>query len=629
MFRGLSHELRGNWQQGNPVQAKLTIGEAGDKYELEADRVASEVVDRINAPVSSLSTQHQSIQAQGQQEELKRKPMVQLQSIEGGMAATPELESSIQQARGSGMPIALSIRKPMEQSFGADFSGVRVHNDAQSDQLNQSIQARAFTTGKDIFFRQGEYNPGSRGGQELIAHELTHVVQQKKEILGSSGRKIIQRAIAIEAESDNEIKVERKDENKKDCFTQIKDTKKALAKKGKVAITSDNGNLEFVTDPMNNSDEIKAAHTDMKNFLNENKKRKNDLVNQGDNIGGFLFSGEKVAGMPYQIRYVAEERRDAEKAKFVPQATLDIPFKHFGYYIDLLADKNNKDYRQLIGKSAAETAQLLKLKLNEEIIEETINQTDLKTIDSQEDYRAVIGYLKMLLMALIETFDANTKGKEEDPKYAFATMPRNRFSEMYEQLKAKDSIDLEKILDIFSKKVLEKRNQLEILPDIFSKGLYDETGKKVEESKQPTVSSWISSIKNPLPMDFIQQEIDEGKDKDKQGNEWLSDVLSPPEGYRTKREGLGAYELNEQGVPFFELRDFMSTRSNKNIPSAQKIEDIMANAEKLFEFGKKFLPSESKLDTNFSSAVDDGQASTAAEYSPKAKRFRSAEQDQE
>ncbi|NEO37694.1 MAG: DUF4157 domain-containing protein [Moorea sp. SIOASIH] len=178
MFRGLSHEFRGNWSDGNLVQAKLTIGEAGDKYEQEADRVASEVVRQINAPVTSHSTQPDSIQAQGQQDELMRKPMVQLQSNEGAMAATPKLESSIQQARGSGMPIAESIRKPMEQSFGADFSRVKVHSDAQSDQLNQSIQARAFTTGKDIFFRQGEYNPGSRGGQELIAHELTHVVQQ-------------------------------------------------------------------------------------------------------------------------------------------------------------------------------------------------------------------------------------------------------------------------------------------------------------------------------------------------------------------------------------------------------------------------------------------------------------------
>ncbi|OBQ24581.1 MAG: hypothetical protein AN488_00015 [Anabaena sp. WA113] len=67
----------------------------------------------------------------------------------------------------------------MEKAFGGvDFSQVKVHNDAVSDQLNQSIQARAFTTGQDVFFRGGEYNPGSRGGQELLAHELTHVVQQ-------------------------------------------------------------------------------------------------------------------------------------------------------------------------------------------------------------------------------------------------------------------------------------------------------------------------------------------------------------------------------------------------------------------------------------------------------------------
>jgi hypothetical protein len=111
------------------------------------------------------------------EEELQMKPMVQRQA-QAGMAAAPDLEASINQARGGGQAIADNIREPMEQAFGADFSGVKVHTDGQSDQLNQSIQARAFTTGQDVFFRQGEYNPGSRGGQELLAHELTHVVQQ-------------------------------------------------------------------------------------------------------------------------------------------------------------------------------------------------------------------------------------------------------------------------------------------------------------------------------------------------------------------------------------------------------------------------------------------------------------------
>ncbi|YAF94638.1 MAG: DUF4157 domain-containing protein [Nodularia sp. CChRGM 3473] len=151
------------------LQMKLTIGQPGDKYEQQADKVAADVVQQINV------LQRQELV---EEDKLQRSPMIQRLSGEAGMAATPELEASIQQAQGSGQPLAKSLRESMERAFGANFNGVKVHTDSQSDQLNQSIQAKAFTTGQDIFFRQGEYNPGSRGGQELIAHELTHVVQQ-------------------------------------------------------------------------------------------------------------------------------------------------------------------------------------------------------------------------------------------------------------------------------------------------------------------------------------------------------------------------------------------------------------------------------------------------------------------
>ncbi|MGA7931951.1 MAG: DUF4157 domain-containing protein [Kovacikia sp.] len=70
------------------------------------------------------------------------------------------------------------LQRKLGQAMGADFSGVKVHTDNQADQLSRSIQAKAFTTGQDVFFRHGAYQPGSRRGQELIAHELTHVVQQ-------------------------------------------------------------------------------------------------------------------------------------------------------------------------------------------------------------------------------------------------------------------------------------------------------------------------------------------------------------------------------------------------------------------------------------------------------------------
>ncbi|NEO85805.1 MAG: DUF4157 domain-containing protein, partial [Spirulina sp. SIO3F2] len=77
-----------------------------------------------------------------------------------------------------GQPLADSVRQPMENAFGANFGGVRIHTDNTADQLNRSIQAQAFTTGQDVFFRQGAYTPTNKGGQELLAHELTHVVQQ-------------------------------------------------------------------------------------------------------------------------------------------------------------------------------------------------------------------------------------------------------------------------------------------------------------------------------------------------------------------------------------------------------------------------------------------------------------------
>lgn len=89
-----------------------------------------------------------------------------------------EVESSIQQKRGSGHNLDSGVRKQMEGALGADFSGVRVHVDAQADSLNRNLNARAFTTGSDIFFSQNAYQPGNSTGRELIAHELTHVVQQ-------------------------------------------------------------------------------------------------------------------------------------------------------------------------------------------------------------------------------------------------------------------------------------------------------------------------------------------------------------------------------------------------------------------------------------------------------------------
>jgi len=93
----------------------------------------------------------------------------------------------INRARGGGQTLDTSIQAKMGESMGADFSGVRVHTGSESHALNEQLNAKAFTTGSDIFFRDGAYSPQSSGGQELLAHELTHVVQQGSGAVGSGG----------------------------------------------------------------------------------------------------------------------------------------------------------------------------------------------------------------------------------------------------------------------------------------------------------------------------------------------------------------------------------------------------------------------------------------------------------
>jgi hypothetical protein len=101
-----------------------------------------------------------------------------VQRWSGDEDAAPGVERAIESSRGGGQTLDQETKSNMGAALNADFSGVRVHDNAESDALNRSLNARAFTTGRDVYFRSGEYRPGSSGGRELLAHELTHVVQQ-------------------------------------------------------------------------------------------------------------------------------------------------------------------------------------------------------------------------------------------------------------------------------------------------------------------------------------------------------------------------------------------------------------------------------------------------------------------
>jgi hypothetical protein len=93
--------------------------------------------------------------------------------------AHPDVVAAISRNAGAGQSLDPSTRERMSGVLDDPLSDVTVHHDAAADQLASSVSARAFTVGSDVYFAQGEYRPGSSGGDELLAHELTHVAQQR------------------------------------------------------------------------------------------------------------------------------------------------------------------------------------------------------------------------------------------------------------------------------------------------------------------------------------------------------------------------------------------------------------------------------------------------------------------
>ena len=118
-----------------------------------------------------------------EEEEIQEKEEEEVQTLQkqtsgDDSTASHPIENTLQSSKGGGSPLDNNTRSEMESGFGADFSGVRVHNDSAAVQMNQQLGAQAFTSGNDIYFNEGKYNPGSDSGKHLLAHELTHTVQQ-------------------------------------------------------------------------------------------------------------------------------------------------------------------------------------------------------------------------------------------------------------------------------------------------------------------------------------------------------------------------------------------------------------------------------------------------------------------
>ena len=170
------------------VQPKLKIGAVNDPAEVEADRVADQVM-RMPAPANEgakISTKanpsyiNRKCKDCGNEEKIQRKETPDIRMKEmggaGGHTASAEASSAIN-SLGSGMPLPASERAFFEPRFGKDLSHIRVHTGGTADTASQSINARAFSLGNNIAFANGQYQPGTQSGRTLMAHEITHTLQ--------------------------------------------------------------------------------------------------------------------------------------------------------------------------------------------------------------------------------------------------------------------------------------------------------------------------------------------------------------------------------------------------------------------------------------------------------------------
>jgi hypothetical protein len=155
-------------EEEKPVQKK-------DKEEEKPVQKKEEKEEPIQAKCADCEKEDK-VQKKDKKEE--EKPVQKKEKNTASEIQDNELEGKLNTSKGSGSGLDKSTKKEMESGFGADFSNVKIHTDARAVQMSQELGAQAFTTGNDVYFNDGKYNPDSKEGKHLLAHELTHTIQQ-------------------------------------------------------------------------------------------------------------------------------------------------------------------------------------------------------------------------------------------------------------------------------------------------------------------------------------------------------------------------------------------------------------------------------------------------------------------
>jgi len=171
------------------LQRKLIVGPPHDAYEQEADRVADAVMRMPDAAVGQARVQRMCTACEDEERELLRLPVTPSEGAGDVSELRPDVEGGIQSLTGGGQPLPDSERAFFEPRFDHDFANIRVHTGAPAAMSARAMGARAYTLGEDIVFGEGEFAPTGGNGRRLLAHELTHAVQQG----GQRDPRVIQR----------------------------------------------------------------------------------------------------------------------------------------------------------------------------------------------------------------------------------------------------------------------------------------------------------------------------------------------------------------------------------------------------------------------------------------------------
>ena len=170
---------QGTEEQTDGIQADLEVGAADDPHEVEADRIADQVVRRdedSSAPTEDEPGENPFI---GQIEQALAQDGVSRSASGLAPASTRGVAAALSGTHGGGSPLPVGVRARMEGAFGTHFGEVRVHTDDRAAEMSRQLRAHAFTRGEDIYFGAGKFDPDSRDGKHLLAHELTHTLQQR------------------------------------------------------------------------------------------------------------------------------------------------------------------------------------------------------------------------------------------------------------------------------------------------------------------------------------------------------------------------------------------------------------------------------------------------------------------